>query len=200
MKENVNDFLYHALNKLIDFKGIYSDKSQPSVTSELLATNWFNVSYNLTYQEDRFNTMSQGKQAFVVLKLLLEFSDKKCPILIDQPEDSLDNRAIYRELVRYLKDKKKERQIIIVTHNPNVVVNADAEQIIVANQHGKDSMNIDSMKFQYVSGSLENTREKDKKNKIILEAQGIREHVCEILEGGYEAFKQRERRYAIKGR
>jgi hypothetical protein len=46
--------------------------------------------------------MSDGKKAFVILKLLLEFSDKECPILIDQPEDSLDNRAIYNELVRKL--------------------------------------------------------------------------------------------------
>lgn len=198
MEEYVNDFLSQTLDKSIEFKGIYSNKSQPNVSSELLSTNWFNISYNLTYQKDGFADMSQGKQAFVILKLLLEFSDKKCPILIDQPEDSLDNRAIYRELVQYLKDKKKERQIIIVTHNPNVVVSADAEQIIVANQHGKDSKNINSIKFQYVSGSLENTREKDEKNKIVLESQGIREHVCEILEGGYEAFKQRERRYAIK--
>jgi len=81
--------------------------------------------------------MSQGKQAFVILKLLLEFSKKECPILIDQPEDSLDNRAIYNELVKYIIDKKKERQIILVTHNSNVVVSADAEQIIVANQHGE---------------------------------------------------------------
>jgi len=198
MEEYVNDFLNQTLDKSIEFKGIYSNKSQPNVSSELLSTNWFYISYNLTYQKDSFTDMSQGKQAFVILKLLLEFSDKKCPILIDQPEDSLDNRAIYRELVQYLKDKKKERQIIIVTHNPNVVVSADAEQIIVANQHGKDSKNINSIKFQYVSGSLENTREKDEKNKIILESQGIREHVCEILEGGYEAFKQRERKYAIK--
>ena len=142
--------------------------------------------------------MSQGKQAFVILKLLLEFSEKSCPILIDQPEDSLDNRAIYNELVKYLKDKKKERQVIIVTHNPNVVVSADAEQIIVANQDGKDSPNEASMKFQYVSGALEFSKPFDEKISFVLKSKGIREHVCEILEGGEDAFKQRERKYAIK--
>jgi hypothetical protein len=142
--------------------------------------------------------MSQGKQAFVILKLLLEFSEKSCPILIDQPEDSLDNRAIYNELVKYLKDKKKERQVIIVTHNPNVVVSADAEKIIVANQDGKDSPNEASMKFQYVSGALEFSKPFDEKISFVLKSKGIREHVCEILEGGEEAFKQRERKYAIK--
>ena len=141
--------------------------------------------------------MSQGKQAFVILKLLLEFSKKECPILIDQPEDSLDNRAIYNELVKYLIAKKKERQIILVTHNSNVVVNADAEQIIVANQYGEKNLNADGYKFQYVSGGLEFTKEKDKDVEFTLFAQGIREHVCEVLEGGNEAFKKREQKYGI---
>jgi energy-coupling factor transporter ATP-binding protein EcfA2 len=128
----------------------------------------------------------------------LEFSDKKCPILIDQPEDSLDNRAIYNELVQYIKKKKKERQIILVTHNANVVVNADAEEVIVANQHGEDSKNTNDIKFEYVSGSLENTFPKNDSAPTVLHSQGIREHVCEILEGGTEAFKRREGKYGIK--
>ena len=141
--------------------------------------------------------MSQGKQAFVILKLLLEFSKKECPILIDQPEDSLDNRAIYNELVKYLVEKKKKRQIILVTHNSNVVVSADAEQIIVANQQGEKSQNVEGCKFQYVTGGLEFTKEKDESIDITLFSQGIREHVCEILEGGNEAFKRREKKYGI---
>jgi len=141
--------------------------------------------------------MLQGKQAFVILKLLLEFSDKTCPILIDQPEDSLDNGAIYKDLVKYLRKKKTERQIIIVTHNPNVVVGADSELIIIANQHGKDSPNQNHIKFQYKSGSLENTYSFIDTKECILDKQGIREHVCEILEGGKEAFEKRERKYGF---
>ena len=141
--------------------------------------------------------MSEGKKAFVVLLLLLDFSNKDCPILIDQPEDDLDNRAIYKELVTYLVKKKKERQIILVTHNPNIVVGSDSELIIVANQNGNDSPNKNGIKFQYVAGSLENSREFDDSVKITLDSKGIKEHVCEILEGGNEAFKQRERKYAI---
>lgn len=197
IQDRISDFIQNALEKNIDYKGIYADKSQSTVVAELVSTNWFYISYQLIYQNDTFSDMSQGKQAFVILKLLLEFSDKKCPILIDQPEDSLDNRAIYKELVQYLKEKKKERQIIIVTHNPNVVVSADAEQIIVANQQGKDSKNRASYKFKYVSGSLEFTKPKENNNDLILESQGIREHVCEILEGGNEAFKNREKKYSI---
>ena len=142
--------------------------------------------------------MSEGKQAFVVLKLLLEFSDKKCPILIDQPEDSLDNRAIYNELVEYIKKKKTERQIILVTHNSNVVVSADAENVIVANQEGNDSHNRDGMRFQYINGALESTIPNNKSEKIILFSQGIREHVCEILEGGRDAFEKREQKYGFR--
>ena len=182
------------MNNEIEYK---SGNKNEDVTVELLSSNWFGVSFNLKYQNDAFLDMSQGKQAFVILKLLLEFSKKECPILIDQPEDSLDNRAIYNELVKYLIDKKKERQILLVTHNANVFVSADAEQIIVANQQGGKSPNVDEYKFQYVSGGLEFTKYKDDNIDSTLLSQGVREHVCEILEGGNEAFKKREQKYGI---
>ena len=169
-----------------------------NVAIELLAKSWYKLSYELLYQNDSFSEMSEGKQAFVILKLLLEFSEKKCPILIDQPEDSLDNRAIYNELVEYLKKKKKERQIILVTHNSNVVVSADAENVIVANQEGIGSHNTNRFRFQYINGSLENTKAKVDNEDVILLSQGIREHVCDILEGGKDAFEKREQKYGFK--
>ena len=188
-------FLSKALNKEIDYK---SYNTNQNVVNELYTTNWFDISYELSYQNDTFSEMSEGKQAFVILKLLLDFSTKKCPILIDQPEDSLDNRAIYNELVQYLKTKKKERQIILVTHNPNVVVSADAENVIVANQNGNNCSNINGIKFQYINGALEDTKAKNENDSIILHSQGVREHVCEILEGGREAFEKREKKYGFK--
>ncbi len=193
-KSNIEGFLQQALENKIELKAY---KEIKDLTKGLLTENWFSISYELTYQNDTFNKMSDGKKAFVILKLLLEFSHKECPILIDQPEDSLDNRAIYNELVAYLKQKKKYRQIILVTHNANIVVNADAEEVIVANQHGEDSKNQNNIKFQYITGSLENTKSKEENLDIILQSQGVREHVCEILEGGTEAFKKRENKYAI---
>jgi len=189
------DFLINALNNNIEYK---SSNTKQNVVTEFFTTNWFDISFELSYQNDVFDEMSQGKQAFVILKLLLDFSTKECPILIDQPEDSLDNRAIYNELVQYLRTKKKQRQIILVTHNPNVVVSADAENVIIANPNGKNSKNRDNIKFQYLNGSLENTKQKDNTNKIVLESQGIREQVCEILEGGKEAFEKREQKYGFK--
>ena len=169
-----------------------------NVATEFLSRNWYSMNYKLTYQSDAFEDMSEGKQAFVILKLLLDFSDKKCPILIDQPEDSLDNRAIYNELVAYLKKKKRDRQIILVTHNSNVVVSADAENVIVANQEGINAKNADGNKFQYINGALEETKDKDIAEELILLSQGIREHVCEILEGGKDAFMKREKKYGFR--
>ena len=75
---------------------------------------------------------------------------------------------------------------------------ADAENVIVANQNGKDSKNINDVKFQYLSGPLEDTQSLDKNCETTLEKQGIREHVCEILEGGQDAFDIREKKYGFK--
>jgi len=195
----VSTFLNDALQNNIDFKNY---NTAQNVINEFFIKNWYEYSFELTYQGDIFNEMSPGKKAFVILKLLLEFDSRECPILINQPEDSLDNRAIYNELVEYIKNKKKTRQIILVTHNPNVVVSADSENIIVANQHGSKNLNDNGIKFQYVNGSLENSKMRDDKYKeekdSILPSQGIREHVCEILEGGQEAFEKREKKYGLK--
>ena len=151
----------------------------------------------MTFDGDSFTTMSEGKKAFIVLRLLLDFDDSLCPIMIDQPEDDLDNRAIYDKLVEYLRKQKSKRQIILATHNPNVVVGADSELVIVANQNGLDSKNQDSLKFEYYGNSLENSFE-DKSSQTILLSKGIREHVCEILEGGNLAFEIREKKYGYK--
>lgn len=188
------EFLDKALCNQIDLKSSYDIEN---VAKEFFITNWFAIGYKVTYQNDSFASMSEGKKAFVILKLLLDFSQKECPILLDQPEDSLDNRAIYNELVEYIKTKKKTRQIIIVTHNPNLVVGADAENVIVANQNGVNSKNRDDLKFQYTNGSLENSRTKHEDCDTVLEAQGIREHVCDILEGGDDAFRKREAKYGF---
>ncbi|MFD1805310.1 TrlF family AAA-like ATPase [Pasteurella oralis] len=164
--------------------------------TKFFSDSWFKLKYDVIYDEDSYNNMSQGKKAFVVLKLNLECSDSKCPIIIDQPEDDLDNRAIYSELVSYLKAKKSERQIILVTHNPNVVINADSELVIVANQHGSKSFNTNGKKFEYISGSIESIKA-EKESTLTLAKKSIREHICEILEGGEQAFKLRERKYSF---
>ncbi|MBL0236654.1 MAG: hypothetical protein IPQ02_08615 [Saprospiraceae bacterium] len=109
---NTNEDFFTAVFELFDLlldnkitlKGGYNSAS---LALKILSTNFFKISYDIIY-EDIFKHMSEGKKAFVVLMLLLDFSIKDCPILIDQPEDDLDNRAIYNELVTYIKRKKKK--------------------------------------------------------------------------------------------
>jgi len=145
--------------------------------------------------EDIFE-MSPGRQGLILLEIFLHLSDSTYPILIDQPEDNLDNRTIYSHLVNYVKTRKQSRQIIIVTHNPNLVLGPDAEQIIVANQDGQGQGKNAKYRFEYVSGPIELSFA-DSTITSVLNAQGIREHVCQILEGGEEAFRKREEKYCL---
>ena len=91
----------------------------------------------------RASSMTAGKQALFALRLILEEVDEPWPLLIDQPEDDLDSRSIYVSVVKDLLARKRTRQIIMVTHNANLVVGADSEQVIVANRHSDDRKNVD---------------------------------------------------------
>lgn len=175
-----------------DFNTIKKDFQQVMV--DMFTENYFTISYDVNYGNDSLSEMSEGKKAYIVLRLLLDFDDSLCPIIIDQPEDDLDNRTIYGDLVKYIREQKTKRQIILATHNPNVVVGADAELVAVANQNGCDSKNQDQVKFEYFANSLENSYIDENCSTMLL-SKGIREHVCEILEGGDEAFRKREQKY-----
>ncbi|BBH53095.1 TrlF family AAA-like ATPase [Fluviispira sanaruensis] len=160
-----------------------------------ISKNRYNLNFKITYQNDPLSKMSPGKKGLTLLRLLINLSERQWPILLDQPEDDLDNRSVYADLVSFIRKKKNERQIIIVTHNPNLVVGADAEQIIIANQSGQEANRENKThKFEYVSGSIENSFETPEAQGILYK-MGIREHVCDILEGGTEAFRKREAKY-----
>lgn len=163
-----------------------------------LYDDYFFVDYEIIYNNDEIIKMSPGKRGLVLLNLLLHLSNSSHPILIDQPEDNLDNRTIYEQLNKFIKERKKTRQILLVTHNANLVVSADSECVIVANQTGqiKDGEN-EEYQFEYISNALENTFEK-KQDTCLLKSMGIRQHVCEILEGGQDAFKEREIKYGLR--
>lgn len=154
------------------------------------------IDFDIKKGEDSLRHMSEGKKGIVILQLFLSLSKADYPILIDQPEDNLDNRTVYIELNDYIKKCKERRQIILVSHNANLVVNTDAENIIVANQMGEDGKDNREFRFEYVNGALENTFI-NKETEGILYQKGIREHVCEILEGGTDAFKKREEKYHL---
>jgi len=163
------------------------------------------VDFVAEFEKDRIggrkpSTMTPGKKALVALKLALGNTEEKWPLLIDQPEDNLDSRSISSIVVKFLIEKKKERQIIMVSHDANLVVCGDSEQVIVANRKGSDRPNEDKRTFNYGSGSLENTSLEDGNIKDTLKQKGIREHVCEILEGGEDAFDKRAKKYSFKSK
>lgn len=144
------------------------------------------------------STMTPGKRALFALRLILAESEDTWPLLIDQPEDDLDSRSIYDEVVPFLKAKKKERQIIMVSHNANLVIGSDSEQLLVANRNGDDRKNVDGKQFNYLSGSLEFSQSHDPACQDTLKAQGVCEHACAILDGGKAAFEGRKNKYQIR--
>ena len=163
---------------------------------EILLRDYLSHEFTVKQRDEDIFIMSPGKQGLILLEIYLYLSTSTYPILIDQPEDNLDSRTIYSHLVNYIKKRKHHRQIIIVTHNPNIVLGPDAEQIIVANQDGQGQGRNDKYRFEYVSGPIECSFT-DSKILSILGTQGIREHVCQILEGGKEAFRKREEKYCL---
>lgn len=165
-----------------------------------LYSDCFYINFIVHYRSDDIVRMSPGKRGLVLLNLILHLSNSSHPILIDQPEDNLDNRTIYDQLNEFIRLRKLKRQIIMVTHNANLVVAADSECVIVANQAGQQA-NIENeeFKFEYCSGSLECSFESGA-GLGTLKSKGIRQHVCEILEGGVTAFKEREMKYGFTGK
>jgi|GEM_PF-1442265 len=125
--------------------------------------------------DKRVETLSIGQRGTLLLKIYLATSNAKQIFIIDQPEDNLDNDFIMHELVPLIRRAKLSRQIIMSTHNANLVVNADSEQVIVAMLEEDDE--------DYISGSIENPV--------------INNKIKDILEGGEIAFIQRERKYNL---
>jgi len=146
----------------------------------------YSVTYSIKFEGKDLELLSPGEKGIVLLLLYLEAENAdNRPLVIDQPDDNLDNVSVYPSLIDYFRARKKTRQIIIITHNPNLVVNTDAEQIFVAHFDGSQSP-----KISYRSGAIEDTNTDGT-------APGIREEACKILEGGTEAFQLREQRYAL---
>jgi len=159
------------------------------------------VRFIATLEGDRIggfkrSSMTPGKQSLFALSLILNESAEGWPLLIDQPEDDLDSRSIFDTIVPYLLARKRDRQILMVSRDANLVVGADSDQLIVANRHGDDRKNRDGRTFEYLTGSLEYSLPETKADHV-LEKCGIREHACEILDGGVEAFQKRRDKYNI---
>jgi len=152
------------------------------VSAWLFSTDHISVGYGLQYDGVDIEQLSPGTRGIVLLLLYLAIDAEDVrPLIIDQPEENLDPQSIFNELVQRFRTAKHRRQIIIVTHNANLVVNTDADQVIVAmcGPHRPGQLPL----ISYECGALENPR--------------IRQHVCDILEGGERAFKERARRLRV---
>lgn len=117
------------------------------------------------------STLSTGQKCTTILPILLLDSDN--PLLVDQPEDNLDNRFIYECVVEKVREIKSRRQLVFVTHNPNLPVLGDADRVFVLESNG-------------VSARIEKHGDVDE----------CKEEIVTLLEGGEDAFKERGRRYA----
>lgn len=148
----------------------------------LYTTDHIQVAYSFEYEGTSLVQLSPGTRGIVLLLLYLalDLEDRR-PLIIDQPEENLDPKSVFSELVELFRMARDRRQVIIITHNANLVVNTDVDQVIVASclrpAAGQPPQ------FSYKTGGLENPE--------------IRAEVCEILEGGEAAFKQRARRLRV---
>ena len=162
----------------------------------LFDPTYFEIVSSLKFDDTDLYVLSPGQKGIILLILYLKIDEADYrPLIIDQPEENLDNLSVYRDLIEYFRDRKQYRQIVMVTHNPNLVVNTDAEQIVVANYNGKRTP-----KLEYCSGSLEDQAKKIPDVEIDEFEDGIIEQVCNILEGGEPAFAKRKKKYQISTR
>jgi AAA domain, putative AbiEii toxin, Type IV TA system len=119
---------------------------------------------------------SPGQQTAALLAFVLGYGHE--PIILDQPEDDLDNTLIYELLVRRLRESKATRQVIVVTHNPNIVVHGDAELVVSLEARGGQTQ------IAFAGG---------------LQEQKARDEICRVMEGGRDAFETRYRRIMLTG-
>lgn len=153
------------------------------VSAWLYGTSHIRIAYGVQYEGVEIEQLSPGTRGIVLLLLYLAVDrDDDRPLIVDQPEENLDPKSIFDELVGRFRRAKLRRQIIIVTHNANLVVNTDADQVIVATCGPHRPGELPEISYQ--GGGLENPN--------------IRRQVCDILEGGEAAFRERAKRLRVK--
>nr|WP_200943097.1 AAA family ATPase [Altererythrobacter sp. Root672] len=149
----------------------------------LFGTDHISVRYEISYDGVDIRKLSPGTRGIVLLLLYLALDDADDrPLIIDQPEENLDPQSVFDELVSLFIAAKLKRQVIMVTHNANLVINTDADQIIIAESGAHPAGGLPPI--SYVAGGLED--------------EHIRNAVCNILEGGKEAFRERARRLRVR--
>lgn len=124
-----------------------------------------------------FAEASAGQQATALLNVLL--NQKDYPLIIDQPEDDIDNRAI-DQIIKMIWKSKKKRQLIFASHNANLVVNGDAELVVCFDYVNASDQSRGTIK---VEGAIDN--------------QLIKAEITSVMEGGEKAFKLRKEKYGF---
>lgn len=137
------------------------------------------VEFSTGISDSKFKSIQQGspgQRTAALLAFLLSIGEE--PMILDQPEDDLDNHLIYDLIVNQLREKKNKRQFIIVTHNPNIVVNAFADLVIA---------------LDFKKGEFGITQQSSIQN------EDLRDEVCRVMEGGREGLQQRYLRVMPEG-
>jgi len=155
---------------------IRKGKSRLQLYDMLFSLDYMNPRYVLMMGGKELYQLSPGERGALLLVFYLLVDKDDIPLVIDQPEENLDNQTIYELLVPCIKEAKQRRQIFIVTHNPNLAVVCDAEQIICADLDKKGNY-----RMNYLSGAIE--------NPIINNA------IVDVLEGTMPAFDNRDSKY-----
>jgi energy-coupling factor transporter ATP-binding protein EcfA2 len=132
--------------------------------------------YSLKLDGKDLTQLSPGERGALLLVFYLLVDKSENPIIVDQPEENLDNQTVFHLLIPVIRKVKQSRQIIMVTHNPNIAVVCDAEQIIHASIDLQDGNRI-----TYTSGSVEDPI--------------MNKHILDVLEGTRPAFDNRESKY-----
>ena len=184
VEDNITNYFYNessfsdvikSLNQFISKTEAIKSSHSNREFYDCIFGNYLSLTTDIEFREKSIDKLSMGQKGTVLLKLFLAEGDY--PIILDQPEENLDNKFIYNELVSAMRNAKTKRQVIIATNNANLVVNTDAEQIIIAE--------FTDGKISYKSGALE--------------SPDVRQEIMPLLEGGQEAFKKREQKYGILG-
>lgn len=130
--------------------------------------------FRLSYRGVPIHALSPGERGTLLLVFYLLLDRSTRPLLLDQPDENLDNKTIKDLLVPAIQEAKSRRQIIVVTHNPNVAIVADADQVVVASKDHEG-------RFSYASGGIE--------------SPAMNAAAVEVLEGTWPAFRNREAKY-----
>jgi len=155
---------------------IRKGKSVVGLYDLIFSLDYLKPRYALRMGDKELHELSPGERGTLLLMFYLLVDKDDIPLVIDQPEENLDNQTVYELLVPCMKEAKQRRQILIVTHNPNLAVVYDAEQVICADLDKKSNY-----RMHYLSGALE--------NPVINKA------VVDILEGTRPAFDKRDDTY-----